>query len=73
MTLTHSRIVFGEGTVISKFTHTCSLELSCMSIRRLISLTFYRRNLICFTYGISPYRDVNTFHHGYKNQSVNGV
>jgi len=23
--------------------------------------------------GISPYRAVNTFHHGYKNQSVNDV
>jgi hypothetical protein len=22
---------------------------------------------------ISPYRAVNTFHHGYKNQSANGV
>ena len=24
-------------------------------------------------YGISPYRAVNTFHHGYKIQSVNDV
>jgi len=23
--------------------------------------------------GISPYRAVNTFHHGYKNQPVNDV
>jgi hypothetical protein len=36
-------------------------------------LTFYRRSVICFIYGISPYRAVNTFQHGYKNQSVNDV
>jgi len=36
-------------------------------------LNFWRRNLICFIQGISPYRAVNTFHHGYKNQSVNDV
>jgi hypothetical protein len=36
-------------------------------------LTFKRRNVIWFIQGISPYRDVNTFHHGYKNQSVNNV
>ena len=26
-----------------------------------------------FIQGISPYRAVNTFHHGYKNQSLNDV
>jgi hypothetical protein len=31
---------------------------------------FERRNVICFIYGLSPYRAVNTFHHSYKNQSV---
>ena len=36
-------------------------------------LNFERRNVICFIYGISPYRAVNTFHLSYKNQSVNGV
>ena len=36
-------------------------------------LTFQRLNVICTIYGISPYRAVNTFHHGYKNQSVNYV
>ena len=36
-------------------------------------LTFKRRNVIRFIQGISPYRAVNTFHHGYKNQSVNAV
>jgi hypothetical protein len=30
-------------------------------------------NVICFIYVLSPYRAVNTFHHGYKNQSVNDV
>jgi len=28
---------------------------------------------ICFIWGISPYRAVNTSHRGYKNQSVNDV
>jgi len=32
----------------------------------------YRR-AIRFIQGISPYRAVNTFHYGYKNQSVNEV
>jgi hypothetical protein len=26
---------------------------------------------ICFIYGLSPYRAVNTLHFGYKNQSLN--
>ena len=30
-------------------------------------------NVICLIQGISPYRAVNTFHHGYKNESVNGM
>jgi hypothetical protein len=30
-------------------------------------------NAICFIQASSPYRAVNTFHHGYKNQSVNDV
>jgi hypothetical protein len=33
-------------------------------------LTCQRLNVICFIPGISPYRSVITFHHGYKNQSV---
>jgi hypothetical protein len=33
-------------------------------------LTFKRRKVICCIEGISPYRAVNTFHHGYKNQSL---
>jgi hypothetical protein len=36
----------------------------------LFELTFQRRNVICFILGISPYRAVNTFYHGYKNQTV---
>ena len=28
---------------------------------------------ICVIYGLSPYRAVNTFHLGYKNQSVYAV
>jgi len=38
MTSTHSRIVFGERTVISKDILTCSLERNSMSTRRLIKL-----------------------------------
>jgi hypothetical protein len=37
------------------------------------NLTFYRLNAICFIYGISPYRAVNTLQHSYKNQSVNDI
>ena len=37
------------------------------------SLTIWRLNAIFFIQAISPYRAVNTFHHGYKNQSVNDV
>jgi hypothetical protein len=36
-----------------------------------INLLKTKRNL--FIYGIKPYRAVNTFHHGYKNQSANDV
>jgi len=36
-------------------------------------LTFKRRKVICFIQGISPYRAINTFQHGYKTQSVNDV
>ena len=32
-----------------------------------------RTHGICFIQGLSPYRAVNTFHHGYKNQSVNDI
>jgi hypothetical protein len=28
---------------------------------------------LCFILGISPYRAVNTFHHGYNNQSGNDI
>ena len=35
--------------------------------------TVERLHIICFIYGISPYRAVNTSHHGYKNQSFNDV
>ena len=38
MTLTYSLIVFGEGTVISKCIHTCSLEHNSMSISCLIKI-----------------------------------
>ena len=37
------------------------------------TLTFYRRKEISFIQDISPYRSVNTFQQGYKNQSVNDV
>jgi hypothetical protein len=43
-----------------------------LAVARL-QLTFKRRNVICFIQGISLYRAVNTFHHGYKNQLVNDV
>jgi len=36
-------------------------------------INLLKRNVICFTQGITPYRTVNTFYRGYKNQSVNGV
>jgi len=36
-------------------------------------LIFNRRIVICFMEGISPYRAVNIFRNGYKNQSVNAV
>ena len=36
-------------------------------------LTFDRRNAICFVEGIRLYRALNTFHHSYKNQSINDV
>jgi len=36
-------------------------------------LTLYRRSVDCFTQRPSPYRAVNTFHLGYKNQSVYAV
>ena len=39
-----------------------SLDFSCV----FHNLTFWRRSIICFIQGISPYRAVNTFHHGYK-------
>ena len=32
---------------------------------------FERRNVICFIYGLSPYRAVNTFHHGYLKTNHN--
>ena len=38
-----------------------------------IVLTLYRRNADCFIWRPSPYRAVNTFHLGYKNQSVYAV
>ena len=41
--------------------------------REAFCLNFYRRNAICVIYGISPYRAVNTFLYGYKNQSLNEV
>jgi hypothetical protein len=41
--------------------------------QKTMILTFKRLKLICFIQGISPYCAVNTFHHGYKNQSVNDV
>jgi hypothetical protein len=47
--------------------------LSVESVSGISHLTFYRRNVVCFIWGISPYRAVNTFRHGYKNQSVNDV
>jgi hypothetical protein len=35
-----------------------------------LSLTFCRLNIISFIQGVSPNHSVNTFHHGYKNQSM---
>ena len=40
---------------------------------RCANLLKTKRNLLYTIEGISPYRAVNTFHHGYKNQSVNDV
>jgi hypothetical protein len=37
------------------------------------NLTFKRRSADCFTYRPSPYRAVNSFQLGYKNQSVYAV
>jgi hypothetical protein len=41
--------------------------ISIKSDTQLLRLTFQRIIEICFIYGISPYRAVNTFHHGYKS------
>jgi hypothetical protein len=37
----------------------------------MLNLLKMKRNLLL--YGISPYRAVNTFYHGYKTQTVNDV
>jgi hypothetical protein len=36
-------------------------------------LNLVKTNVVCDIYGISPYRAVNTFHLGYKNQSLYAV
>jgi hypothetical protein len=36
----------------------------------LARLNSYRLNVICFIYGTSKYRAINTYHHGYKYQSI---
>ena len=43
----------------------------CMCVCIYINLLKMKCNLLLK--GISPYRAVNTFHYGYKNQSVNDV
>jgi hypothetical protein len=45
--------------------NTCIIRTSV-----LVYLTFKRRSADCFIQRPSPYRAVNTFHLGYKNQSV---
>jgi hypothetical protein len=44
-----------------------------LRIRKFSISTFQIRNVICFIYGISPYRAVNILHHGYKYRSFNDV
>jgi len=43
-----------------------------MKLQILLRLAL-RRNVICFILRISPYRAVNTLHHGYKNQPVDVI
>jgi hypothetical protein len=47
-----------------------SIAVKCVISYMLLSINLLK---ICFIQGISLYRAVNTFHHGYKNQSVNDV
>ena len=47
--------------------------VTCFVSHNNYQLTLQRRNIICLIQGLSPYRAVNTFHLGYKNQSVYAV
>ena len=45
--------------------------LFCNNMTNCVNLQKTKR--ICFIQGVSPYRAVTIFHHGYKNQPVNEV
>ena len=58
-------------TELQGISEELSLELAC-SIWKL-RLTLYRRSADYIILRASPYRAVNTYHLGYKNQSVYAV
>jgi hypothetical protein len=52
-------------TLKAKFYCIC-VNVSCRDVNK-ITLTFYRRHILFFIYGISPYRALNTFHRTFKS------
>jgi hypothetical protein len=69
-----------KSDVMRRFVYKlCGFYLSCVAIHqhssrenvRIDGINPLKTKRVCFIYGLSAYRAVNTLHFGYKNQSLN--
>jgi hypothetical protein len=59
-----------RAEILTRDPQECEGQVPTARLSRWI-INLLKTNLICFIYGLSAYRAVNTLHFGYKDQSLN--